>query len=71
MVANCTQLQFCIKEYHPDGSKKKMKLFNGTFFNYENQQIPEKVKNCMRHILSYHLHIMNGVIPIAPAGWKM
>jgi len=71
MIENCTQLQFCIKEYNPDGTKKKKKFFGGTFFNNESKEISDKPKMCMRDILAYHLNIMNGAIPIAPANWRM
>jgi hypothetical protein len=71
MVANCTQLQFCIKEYNPDGKKKRKKLLGGTLFNYEKRPIPDKVKGCITNLLAYHLYILNGNIPMAPENWRL
>lgn len=71
MVDNCTQLQFCIHTYNPDGTKKKKKIFGGTMFTSEKHPIPDKVEKCSRNLLLYHMHIMNGVIPIVPKNWSM
>lgn len=71
LIGNCTQLQFCIKKYYRNGSKKRKKLFGGTFFNAEKTELSEKVKTCVSNIAAYHLRVIDGTLPITPIGWTL
>lgn len=71
LVSNLTQMQFCIKHYNPDGSKKRKKLFGGTFFNKEKNEVDNKAENCLANIATYHMLVVSGSIPIAPRGWSL
>jgi hypothetical protein len=71
LVGNLTQMQYCIKNYNPDGTKKRKKLFGGTWFNRENAEINDKVKNCVANVATYHMLVIGGSIPIAPQGWSL
>ena len=66
LTAYLAQMQFCIKNYNPDGTKKRKKILNGEFFNKEKKEITNKVKNCIANIGMYHTLIIHGSIPIVP-----
>ena len=67
----CTQMQYCIKNFKSDGSKKRKKILNGAWFSGENQEIENKVGRCAAIIITYHLLVVGGKIPIAPKGWSI
>jgi hypothetical protein len=71
LVGNLTQLQFCIKHYQPNGKKWPSRLFGGTLFNKEREPRHDKVRQCAANIATYHLLVINGVIPLMPQGWKL
>lgn len=71
LAGNLTQMQFCIKHYNPDGSKKRKKIFGGTFFSKGKDEVDNKVENCLGNIATYHMLVINGVISIAPQGWSL
>lgn len=71
IVEVMTQLQFCIKKFNIDGSKKRRKLFGGTWFTRSKTQIPDRSKACMRNVVVYHQGTISGVFPIAPRGWSL
>lgn len=66
LVGNLTQMQFCIKNYNLDGTKKRMKIFGGTFFAQEKQENTDKVQSCLVNIATYHFLVIRDTIPIAP-----
>lgn len=66
LTAYLAQMQFCIKNYNPDGTKKRKKILNGEFFNKEKEEITNKVKNCVANIGMYHVLVIAGSIPFAP-----
>lgn len=67
----CTQMQFCIKHYKLDGSKKRRKILGGVWFSGEKQEVENKVMNCAANIITYHMLVVGGTIPIAPKGWSL
>ena len=67
----CSQLQFSIKSFNLDGTKKRKKIFGGLFFNSEKKQIGNKVENCVKNIISYHSLVVVGALPLAPSGWTL
>jgi len=71
LTGNLAQMQFCIKNYNLDGTKKRKKIFEGTFFNKEKKEISNKVENCLANIATYHLLVIGGSIPIASQGWSL
>ena len=71
LVGGLMQMQFCIKHYHPDGTKKARKLFGGTFFKKEKCELEGKIDQCMKDVMTYHLLVINGSIPAAPDGWRV
>jgi hypothetical protein len=71
IVGNLTQIQFCIKNYHPNGNKKRSRILGGTFFNKERKELEDKVKQCVANVATYHYLVINGTIPIAPQGWSL
>lgn len=71
LVANLTQIQFCIKHYRTNGKKRLPSLLGGTFFNRMGSPVPDKVKQCVAEVATYHMLVMAGTIPLAPAGWSL
>lgn len=71
LAVSCTQLQYCIKRYRPDGSKRGRRLFGGTLFNNQKQSNPIRVQECLRDITVYSVGTMSGKFPIAPHGWSL
>lgn len=69
--AAATQLQYCVKKFNLDGSKKRTKLFGGTWFSGEREPIMNKVDRCLHNMTTYHTLVMAGVIPLAPKGWTL
>lgn len=67
----CTQLQYCIKHFCTDGSKKRRRIFGGSLFNYERSEISNKVKQCTTTIATYHAAVVSGLIPLTPDGWTL
>ncbi|MDD2762135.1 MAG: hypothetical protein PHH11_17805 [Methylomonas sp.] len=71
LTGNLTQMQFCIKNFNPDGTRKRKRIFGGTFFNKEKSEIRNKVQSCKANIATYHMLVIGGSIPIAPQGWSL
>jgi len=71
LSGNLTQMQFCIKNYKLDGTKKRKKIWDGTFFNKEKKEIENKIQNCLASVATYHTLVVGGSIPIAPQGWSL
>lgn len=71
LAGNLRQMQFCIKNYNLDGTKKRKKLFDGTLFNEVKKENTDKVQDCVVNIATYHMLVIGGSIPIAPHGWSM
>lgn len=71
MTANMTQLQFTIVNFEPDGKKRAKKIFGGTWFNKQKDQIHNKVEQCKVNIATYHLLLVGGSLPLAPSGWSL
>ena len=66
-----TQLQYCVKNFHIDGTKKQKNFFVGSEFSGEERAISNKVQDCLIEITSYHLLVESGKIPLAPTGWTV
>lgn len=66
-----TQMQFCIKNYSPDGKKLRGKILGGTWFNKEPKPIEDKVGVCFANVAAFHILTINGQVPIAPRGWTL
>lgn len=67
---NFTQLKFCVRNYKPDGRKRRKRLFGGTKFNYEKSPINNLAENCVTNMTCYVFNTYSGTIPIHPNGWK-
>ena len=71
LVGNLTQLQFCIKNFQPNGKRWPMKLLSGALFNKSSRPLPDKVRQSLANVATYHVLVINGAIPLAPTGWKL
>jgi hypothetical protein len=69
--ANLFQLQYTIANFEPNGKTRKKRFFGGTFFNNEKTQILNKVEQCIANIVTYHILIIQGALPIAPKNWHI
>lgn len=65
------QLQFCIKKYKPDGTKRPFRIFNGVLFSAEKSPIQNLAKDCVADIAAYISLVSKGAIPKMPLGWKL
>jgi len=65
------QMQFCIKNYKPDGIKRPFKIFNGVLFSSEKSPIQNLAKNCTADLAAYISLVSKGTIPKMPVGWKL
>ena len=68
---NLTQIQYSIVHFEPNGSRRKKKLFGGTWFNKERTELPNKIDQCAANVATYHLLIVGGSLPLAPDGWSL
>lgn len=66
-----TQIQFCIKNYKPDGTKRPFRIFNGVLFSSEKSPIQNLAKNCSADVAAYISLVSKGTIPKMPTGWKL
>ncbi|MCY1302270.1 hypothetical protein D9M70_519200 [compost metagenome] len=66
-----TQLQYTIINFEPDGKKRRKKIFGGTWFNKERDEIKDKVQRCKVNIAIYHMLLISGTLPLAPDGWSV
>jgi|GEM_PF-6659475 len=65
------QMQFCSQNYNCDGTKKPRKFLKGLLFNRNKSPVTNKVEQCRRDFLCYHLLTRTGVIPVAPQNWSL
>jgi len=71
LVAGLTQMQFCIKHFRVDGSKRPFRLLRGAWFNKERAPLQDKVKQCVNQIAIYHIRVVSSSIPIALRRWHL
>ena len=71
LVGALTHMQFCIKNYSPNGKKLRRKLLGGTWFNKESEPIEDKVRACVANVATFYILTINGQVPIAPRGWTL
>lgn len=67
----CTQMQFCIKHFKLNGSKKRQKILGGAWFSGRKSPIEDKVDTCVANIATYHMLVVDHTIPIDPRGWSL
>ncbi|MGD9642970.1 MAG: hypothetical protein AB7V08_09550 [Elusimicrobiales bacterium] len=65
------QIQFCIKNYNPDGTKRPFRIFNGILFSSEKSPIQNLAKNCSADVAAYISLVSKGTIPKMPTGWRL
>lgn len=70
LISTLTQMQFCIRYYHPSGKRMRRKVFGGTLFTKERAPIPKKEDTCAANIATFHVLVINERIPLAPNGWS-
>lgn len=66
-----TQMQFCLKNFHADGRRKKKRLFGGTLFTRSKEPVPNRVDRCVLNLIKFHAGTEHGLFPRAPAGWTL
>ena len=66
-----TQMQYCIKKYHPDGKKRRKRLLSGTMFTRSRFPNSNRVDDCINNITAYHVGTLCGVFPLMPDGWSV
>lgn len=71
IASACTQMQYCIKHFNLDGSKKRKKILGGVWFTGETKELDNKVDTCAVNIITYHMLVIGGTIPVAPRGWNL
>lgn len=71
LVGGLLQIQYCVKYYYTDGTKKEAHSFDGMRFNAEATQLPDKVAQCRVDVSVYSDLVLNGTIPLVPDGWQI
>jgi hypothetical protein len=65
------QMQFCIKYFNLNGSRRKRKFLGGTFFNKEKKANPRRIDQCIENLLCYHIKTARGQIILVPPNWHL
>lgn len=72
MPAALRQMQYCIKNFHPNGKRKRKRFFDGTWFRADKKSgATDRVERCVKDIFIYHVGAMTGIIPLAPNDWTL
>lgn len=71
LVGGLTQIQYCIKHFNTDGSKKPRQIFGGVYFNNEPMQIQKKVEQCAVDVSMFSRLVLERIIPLVPDGWRL
>lgn len=65
------QLQYCVKEFNPDGTKRKKNFFRKTKYIDEKERNQKRVGQFLINLICYHLRIQNGSLPFMPPKWTL
>jgi len=52
-----TMLKAQMKAFNPDGSRKRRRIFGGTFFTSPRSPVKDKVGNCTRNMIAYLIRL--------------
>ena len=57
------QIRHCIENYYTNGKKR---FFKGALFNRQKTPLPDRVAQCSKDIMVFHVGTLSGMFPLAP-----
>jgi len=64
-------MMFFVREYNLDGSRKRRRIFGGTWFSGERSPNPNRLKDCLRTYMIFNVLVDSGQIPFPPDDWSL